>query len=294
MAKSAAVNRQKIEFRIQIIQPFANKGLGERFQTMGHQRMGKLPATRQWQAVVDMIAGGGEATSVASAAAAATAAALRKAHDDPGVVNAFYLLARVPLAAKEPDFAAALRCLGLQVASRPTLIELNSALLEVIERNGPHVRTTDLGSIAGLALVEVLSQRCLSQPGLFGLSLASDELRRALRDLSRPEAFGLLVQDFCARLVHRCLDYFLSRTMSDQVGVHRRFRSLKDQHTFTTALMTHCHEVALIVQLFGGQWASKTEYETGITRTNAGKFVYIAINKVLAELNARDGSPAHA
>ncbi|MBY0457042.1 MAG: hypothetical protein K2V38_06880, partial [Gemmataceae bacterium] len=79
---------------------------------MGHIRLGPLPATRRWQEVVDILAAGAAAAQVATAAMNAAEKGLRAAADDPAVLEALWLLVRIPLAARQRDFAAALRELG--------------------------------------------------------------------------------------------------------------------------------------------------------------------------------------
>ena len=74
---------------------------------MGHIRLKHLPATRKWDGVVALIAGGADADDVARASADAAEQALQEARDDPAVGHSLWLLTQIPLAARAPNFAEA-------------------------------------------------------------------------------------------------------------------------------------------------------------------------------------------
>src|SRR3954454_24542595 len=88
---------------------------------MGHIRLGRLPRTRKWQQVVDLLEAGAGVEDVAAAASEAAERALRRCAREPGFSHAFWLLTQLPLAAGEKDFAARLRKLGLSVSPNPSL-----------------------------------------------------------------------------------------------------------------------------------------------------------------------------
>ncbi len=49
----------------------------------------------------------------------------------------------------------------------------------------------------------------------------------------------------------------------------------------------HCHETALVVRDFAGEWFSKINYEGGIDQQRAGRFAYMAFRKLRKELRIR-------
>jgi hypothetical protein len=102
---------------------------------MGHTRLGAIPKSRKWNEVVEQVTGAGLAGGVtpgpadvgAIAAQTLDAAqkALDRATDDPGVRYTFYLLTQVALAARDPDWGAALTfltCWPMDTASCLQLI----------------------------------------------------------------------------------------------------------------------------------------------------------------------------
>lgn len=103
---------------------------------MGHVRLGPLPATKKRNQVVDLIAGGAAAAQLATTNAAERG--LRATAGDLGVLEFLWLLVRIPLAARAPDFAAALRGCGLEVADGPGLIDIAVALSAAVDAALPN------------------------------------------------------------------------------------------------------------------------------------------------------------
>lgn len=263
---------------------------------MGHQRIGKLPASREWKAVVAQIGGGADVAHIAAITARAAEQSLIKAGNDYVLQRAAWFLARIPLAAREENFPQALRALGLKVSEAPTLLDVCAAVtahLDAMMRQ--QGRKSDFGEIAQTALVESLAAIAApAMPGLSGLTAPAEDTRIALKGLSTVRQFGVLARDFFARLIRRILDYYLSRELPRHVGVSQRFHSVREHMAFEAALDQHCHETSLIVRDYSGGWLSKAAYEGEIDEKRAGDFARYAFHKITSELEIRRGEPAHA
>ncbi|SDB58599.1 hypothetical protein [Bauldia litoralis] len=259
---------------------------------MGHQHLGKLPATRQWVAVIDMIAHGIDVAAIASATSDAAAASLQAYANDRTVQRALYLLAQIPLAARkrEDSFQAALGRLGLNVET-PDLFHIAAACLENLDRLTLRHRS-DFGEIVALSAVESLqavTRRSLDD--LFGATSDvehRDRTQEILSGLATVKQFGLLAEDFFGRVLRRHLEYYLSRELPLHVGMAKRFSSLREHEEFVEALHLHCRESSRIVSRFAGEWFSKANFEGGITQKKAGGFVFVAMGKLRDELRLRN------
>ena len=262
---------------------------------MGHQRMGKLPMTKHWKAVIQLITAGADAAHVAASTSVAAEQSLAKAGKNSVLRHAFWLLTQVPLAAREGNFGQRLRGLGLQVGDAPNLVEIGTAMIEALDevsrKSGG--RRDDLGEIASKSATEsLIAIASHNGSSLFGTTYAADEALASLRSLSTSRQFGILARDFFSRLARSFLGYFLSRVIPQHVGANKRFQSIKDHDAFDEALQRHCRETSLIVEQFACDWFSKTNYEGGITPAKAGTFVHVALSKITAELQVRRN--AHA
>lgn len=179
---------------------------------MGHNLLGILPTTQKFQHVVALLAGEADVDDIAAASSDAAEASLRRAADEPGFREAFWLLTQLPLAARKENFAAELRRLRLQIDDRPSLVELVSAFGDAVDRHIRDVsgaRRTDFGEMARAAATEAITVVVgRDLPGLFGPS--PDDVQLAVGKYTSPNNFTVLVRDFLSRLTYRHLDYYLS------------------------------------------------------------------------------------
>lgn len=157
---------------------------------MGHARMSPLPTTRKWREVVALIGCGASAMQVASATLKACEKELGKAADDPGVVEAVWLLMRLPLAARGDDFVHELFQIEVDVPPVSELPDLLSGVTDAIDRAlFNSCRRTDLGELAQTAATETLAEHLGERlGGMFDTS--AEELQAELARLDTAKQFG--------------------------------------------------------------------------------------------------------
>ena len=161
---------------------------------MGHTRLGDLPRTRKWQEVVSLIAGGAGACQVANAVIRAAERGLNLASEHAALVEAFWILTQLPVAAREPDFSAALRHRGLPVPDNPGLMDIVGAVSEAIDSRLPNNNgRTDLGEMAQAAACECIVEAVTKRTGgLFGVS--ADDVKRTMASMATVKQFGDLAR----------------------------------------------------------------------------------------------------
>jgi hypothetical protein len=258
---------------------------------MGHIRLGRLPRTRTWRQVVDLIDDkDSSAPAIARATLRASEKGLEQAPNDSALVQSFWLLTQLPLCARAANYTGELRRIGIAVSSDPTLMELVGAFSDAVDA---HVRgvggRTDLGEMGQMGATETLAGHVGQRSdSLFGST--PEDVKRALGGLATPKQFSRFARDFFARLTQRYLTYFLSRELSNHVGPDRRFTSIDARNEFNEALTLHCRQASKIVEAFAGSWFSKTNYEGGITPEKAAGFVHVALTKIRNELRQGAGS----
>lgn len=251
---------------------------------MGHVRLGTLPRTRNWNQVLDLVGGGAGTPEIAAATMEAAQRGLTQAANDAGLVYTVWLLTQVPLAARSPDFVARLHKLGLQVSDAPSLFEVTGAFADAVDT---HLRRTggrtDLGEMAQMAAAETLT--ALGTPANGSLfETTAPAVQETMRAFTTSKQFSTLSREFFTRLTRKYLSYFLSRELSNYVGVDGRFANIDRHAEFNSALDLHCRQASRIIEEFSGGWFSKTNFAGPITQKNAGGYIHVALKKLRAEL----------
>lgn len=262
---------------------------------MGHTRLGKIPKSKKWTSVVEIISASGEDAAtpsvdlvqniqeVAKRTLEAAEGGLKIAINDVGLQYTFYLLTQVALAAQTDNWQQRLTQLGIRLSSDSSFedltVEIQSAIDDYVFIRG---RSSDIGEIAqqaaGEAIASLTADRAVT---LFGSG--SEELRQAVRKLSTKTGFATLGQKFFGVFMTRYLNFYLSRITAAHAG-SEHLPQVGDISGFDEALQLHCEQSARIVRDFCGEWYSKTEYKEGIDLENTAGFIAIAVKKLQAEL----------
>ena len=255
---------------------------------MGHQRLGSIPKTRKWQAVVDQVVSGAglavdDIDRIAARTLDAASPALEKAARDAGLRHTFYLLTQIAVASRQPDWQERLSNAGIELSPGASLFDLTAGLHSAVEKQvARRGLPTDIGEMAQQAAGEALASLAGdSAVTLFGSG--GEHLQAAVRQLSTKAGFARLGQRFFGRFLTRFLNFYLSRVTAAKVG-SPRLADVSAVTEFNGALGTHCEQSARIVRDFCGQWYSRTEYMEGITPEKASRFMASALRKLSREL----------
>lgn len=255
---------------------------------MGHTRLGALPRSRKWKEVIGLIAAGAGAEQISNATIRAAESGLMAAAHHTGLVEAFWSLTQLTQAAREPDFAGALRARGFNVPDNPSLPAILSAVSQNVDRAMPNNKgRTDLGEMAQCAATEVTNRIVTERASsLFGAT--AQDVQKAFRDLGTEKNFGELGKRFFGQLTNKVLQFYTSRESANHVGNGQRFANLAAKAAFDQAMDTHCRQASVIVERFAGEWQSKQNWTTkdtgGITRKHVEGFAHQAMKKMVDEL----------
>lgn len=253
---------------------------------MGHVKLGKLPRTKAWIEVVDLIASGADVSQVANATLRAAEKAFSYVLDDAGFTEAVWLMTQIALAAKQENFSDHLQSVGINLSPNTSLPDFAAAVSEALDHKLDSARTrSDLGEMSQRALVGALTEHIAPKlPTLF--SPRPEDVRTALDSLGKKKEFGELSRTFFSKLTNESMNYFLSKALATNLGEGQRFATMNQMGQFSKALETHCREASAIVEQFFGDWFSKHRYEEGgkISRQSSDGFASYALKKMKDEL----------
>ena len=256
---------------------------------MGHVRLGTLPKTRAWKEVIGLIADGADVSSIADATMRAADKAFEAIQNDKGFAEAVELMTHLAIAARKDNPADHLDSVGIRLSAQSSIVEvaitINRALDEKAARNGSR---SDFGELAQGALVGAVVEHLSAR---FGTMFAptSSEIKAALSGLGKNSEFGKLSSTFFSKLTYSAIDYFLSHTIGTQIGEGQRFATTNQVAQFKSALDVHCHEAAVIVEKFSGEWFSKNYFQNNgsIPKKKTEGFGWFAMKKMREELKQR-------
>ena len=258
---------------------------------MGHVRLGHLAASRDWRSIVGYLAGGDVSVAeLADAVAAASDKSLMKAIQDPALIEAVWLLMKIPHGARSENVAEALKSLGISVSTNPTITEVVAgfdAAVEAVQRRGGD-RVTDLGEMARQAGIAALYGVVQDRLPALWTPTREDE-RTTLASLDSPDRFGELSQRFFSRLVEHNIQYFLDREMPKHIGSDKLNHSIGDMVMFDGAIRRHCEETTVIMRAYARDWLGNHGFHQGkdLSRKDAYNFSHTAFEKIRSELSVR-------
>ena len=265
---------------------------------MGHTRLGPIPKTRKWEAVVrlleseDLDIGRASAhiTDIASFALGAAEGAIKQAKNDVGLTQSLYLLIRILQATREPNPVAALDNMGIRLSDNATAFQMISQFQDLLDKTiikrGPRTGVTE---IAQQAAGETLSSMLGSlEQSLFKTS--RNEILQTLRSTSTKAGFSKLGRTFFAQFLKRFLNFYLSRASASLVS-SPSFAHVGGISDFDQALELHCYQSAHIVEAFAGSWYSKASFKSTIDIDHTKRFIAVSLQKIADELNIQGGRP---
>jgi hypothetical protein len=252
---------------------------------MGQSRYERLPKTRNWQNVVALLSAPGTSTArLASAAVNACRGALKRHSDDPVLVSALYLLARLPLAARRGEAGGFLQDTGIDrraLAAPALLLEETTSFLH--RQNFQNSEPSFVSDISLSAFQETLT-RILAESNLDLFADVSTQLEPALANFGTPRGFATGARFFFTSFMERALGYFLSKETVNVLGRHERFESLDSLQHFTGDLRRYCRESSQIIDSFAQEWYSKYKWQEKLDLSHIATFVWAAIKKFSDEI----------
>ncbi len=254
---------------------------------MGHIRLGVLPRTHKWRAVIGLLDDAQvPAAQVATQVMEGSKEVLASESAQSSVSYCIWLLTQLTQAAQSDNFQSALNELYLQVGDQTNA----SDFLALVSRTATwHLSRlepkTAFNNIAGLALRETLTHTIGTYANtLFGSGLS--DIRSALKRYSTSKQFSNLLHVYFASLLRRTLRFVIDHEITDHLGPGRRFQDVQSLQEFENALDVFSNQTSRIVDTFSGGWYSKQLWQQGsISQEDTVRFVSVALKKLRADLD---------
>ena len=254
---------------------------------MGHERVGLLPKTERWRALVASIANVTGESDVADLAARTTEllqSQLRDVQTDAGVQAAFHYLVLLGFAARDPETAqGGLKSYGINVSESPSTLDLVRALRDWVAGHGENSDNSELATrAAGDAICGWFEENRTGPGELFQ---KYENAFAIWHGAASGSGFCELARKFFARFTERYLNYYLEREAS---AVARSWESRdaleRNLQDHVDRISRHAFETAKITQSFAAGWFNKRRDEGSVTGEEVEGFLRLAFGKIRDEL----------
>jgi hypothetical protein len=255
---------------------------------MGHIRLGKLPLTRRWREVLELLDGEGDISSIANASLEAAQAGLKAVTSNPGFIYILTSIFQFLDSASAKDFVAELRNQGYSLPDEATLFDVISGFKSKLDSDLTELLIkSDVSELAQNAFSEVLFKYAsIEIDSLF--ETTPEIVQKTIAKFSSGNRLRGLMHEFFTSFISHYLFYYLSRELSNHVGHDLRFENIDSHREFNTAIDLYIRQSVRITDEFVPGWFGKARYEQDITPESVSRFAFVAFKKIREQF-ARGG-----
>lgn len=251
---------------------------------MGHERIGFLPHTKQWQTIVEQLSlfSGGE-ISIAQIANE-TLSAVKKTYEamplDESVIKALSFLATLSYSANLENQVDFLNDKGYTVDAQMSLFSLMSSAQDYITTETGSLETNKLAKDAAMQAVIDYQDRHKNEQ----LTLFSENTNSVWDDAGTGAAFCELSRNFFASFTERQLKYYIERAAASSIDNYDSLQSFNHQLSAQSkAIAEHTFEISKLVQSFSAGWFNKNVVHSLPTEKQIEGFLRMSFGKLREE-----------
>lgn len=251
---------------------------------VGHERIGFLPKTKQWQAIIDSLSNFEASPGISARIADATLSSIKKSYErmpyDESISKAIKFLAMLSSSANKSDQVSFLNENGFSVDTRLSLYSLvNSAKNFITTENGS-LETNKLARDSVMqAVTEYQRAHSAQQISLFGNAIDS-----VWKNVGNGAAFCELARSFFAALTDRQIKYYVGREAASKIDDYADLQSFSLGITqVSESISHHAFETSKIMQSFAAGWYNKHANNNIPDDSKVTSFLKIAFGKMREE-----------
>lgn len=251
---------------------------------MGHERIGFLPHTKQWQAITEQLASfGGGGVSVAQIANE-TLNSVKKTYEampfDESVIKALSFLATLSYSANLENQIDFLNDNGYTVDPQMSLFSLMASAQKYITTDSGSLEINKLAKDAAMqAVIDYQDHHKTVQ-----LSLFSEQLDNVWSNAGTGAAFCELSRVFFASLTERQLKYYIEREAASSIDNYDTLQAFNKQLSEQSkAIAEHTFEISKLVQSFSAGWFNRNVVHSLPTEQQVSGFLSMSFGKLREE-----------
>lgn len=251
---------------------------------MGHVRLGFLPHTRQWNAIIDQLSLYDNDAATVAVIANRTLDAVRKDFEglpyDESVIKAIAYLANIIVSSRQDNQIAFLQENGFAIDKNLSLFALTACAKHLIKTDEGSLETNKLSIDAAVqAVMEFYENHSDNQLTLF----QSDN--NPFMEKGSGKEFCELARYFFAAFTEKQIRYYIDRTAASVIGNYDKYIHFSDTLTEQSKAITeHAFEISKIMQSYAAGWFNKHALDIVPSQDSVTDFLRMSFGKVREEL----------
>jgi len=251
---------------------------------VGHVRIGFLPHTRQWNAIIAKLSSFDNERNTIAEIADSTLNAIQKDYDglqyDESVISAIKCLANIIVSSRQKNQVVFLQQNGFQVDDSISLFSLTASIQHLIQTSNGSLETNKLARDAAIQAIMLFCEQHIEQQ----LNLFHTNNNPFIKKNSGKE-FCELARYFFASFTEKKIRYYIDREASNQIDDYGKYISFSDNLSkYSLDISEHAFEISKIMQSFAAGWFNNHALDIVPTNDSVTQFLKTAFGKVREEL----------
>lgn len=253
---------------------------------MGHERIGFLPKTKQWQAIVyelEKYSGDSEAISkIAENTLYCVRSSYNNIAYDESMIRAIRFLTTLCFSASSGSQVEYLNSQGFCADSDLSLFSLMKSAEKYLTTSSVSLETNKMAKDALMqALITYEQTHETEQLQFIGFGVESNNV---WRQTANGAAFCEMARSFVASFTDRQLRYYLERVAAGTLSNYSHLVSFSKELTAqTNAITTHTSDISKIMQSFAAGWYNKYSTRKIPPDSDISRFLSMTFAKIKEE-----------
>lgn len=225
---------------------------------LGHERIGFLPHTKQWNAIVNQLTKLSNTETHVAQIIDGTLSAVKQTYEkmpyDESVIKSLSFLATLAYSANLNNQVEFLNENGYYIDSKVSLMSLMASAQEYISTEYGSLEINKLARDAVMqSLIDYKQQHESNQ-----ISMFSESPQKVWEDVGTGAAFCEMSRTFFASFTERQLKYYLERAAASNIDNYDTLQSFNQQLSVQSkAIANHAFEISKLTQSFAAGWYNK-------------------------------------
>ncbi|MBN8698842.1 MAG: hypothetical protein J0L54_04465 [Chitinophagales bacterium] len=260
---------------------------------MGHERVGYLPKTQKWRAIIKdigsfSVSNNNTVTEVAVQTTKNVRSRFKYIEEDSGVFAAFKYIILLSYSSKLQNQQDYLSKHGIKLPKGFNIFDLTQSIQAYVLKN---TTSKEYSTFAIQSMIDTVAQwtkaNQVQQSLIFDTDSSSIE---TWKKAANGAGFCELSRLFFSKFTERYLKYFLEREASARLSnMYERNQFNKHLEDHISQISKHAFETSKIVQSFSAGWYNSNVKDTAPSDTKIQGFLSFAFQKLNSELLREEG-----